>query len=231
MSIPSRLLDLLLPPLCLHCGASLAASRPACCPACLAGLRPLGESRCGRCGLPRPGSPERCARCRDWPAGLEARAAVRYGGVAVSLVRHLKYAGWLHLADTCAAAMSDRVAGVALDALVPVPLHPVRLRARGYNQARVLAEALGSIHALPVLDALERVRATRSQVGLARSERAVNVEGAFICPLGAPPVVGLVDDVTTSGATLAAAGSALLEAGARRVVGLAFALAPEDVPA
>ncbi|MGH7587283.1 MAG: ComF family protein, partial [Gemmatimonadota bacterium] len=138
---------------------------------------------------------------------------------------------WLHLADTCAAAMSDRVAGVSLDALVPVPLHPVRLRARGYNQARALAEALGSIHALPVLDALERVRATRSQVGLGRSERAVNVEGAFICRLGAPPVVGLVDDVTTSGATLAAAGSALLEAGTRRVVGLVFALAPEDVPA
>ena len=149
----------------------------------------------------------------------------------MSLVRHLKYAGWLHLADTCARAMSDRLDVAALDALVPVPLHPVRLRARGYNQSRALAEALGAIHGLPVLELLERVRATRSQVGLGRSERAVNVDGAFVCRLGAPPVVGLVDDVTTSGATLAAAGSVLLEAGARRVVGLAFALAPEDVPA
>jgi predicted amidophosphoribosyltransferase len=151
--------------------------------------------------------------------------------VAVSLVRHLKYAGWLHLAETCAGAMSDRIELASLDALVPVPLHPIRLRARGYNQARALAEALGAIEGVPVLDLLERVRTTQSQVGLGRSERAVNVEGAFICRSGAPAVAGLVDDVTTSGATLAAAGSALLQAGACRVVGLAFALAPEDVPA
>ena len=118
-----------------------------------------------------------------------------------------------------------------LDALVPVPLHPVRHRARGYNQARALAEALGRIHGWPVLDVLERVRATRSQVGLGRPGRAANVEAAFVCRPGVPPVVGLVDDVTTSGATLEAAGSALLMAGARRVVGLAFALAPEDAPA
>jgi predicted amidophosphoribosyltransferase len=78
---------------------------------------------------------------------------------------------------------------------------------------------------------VERARATRSQVGLDRAGRAANVEGAFVCRPGVPAVVGLVDDVTTSGATLAAAGSALLTAGARRVVGLAFALAPEDVPA
>jgi predicted amidophosphoribosyltransferase len=231
VSISARLLDVLLPPLCLHCGALLATARPGCCEACLAGLRPLGEKGCRRCGLPRPGSPERCARCRDWPDGLEARAAVRYGGVAVSLVRHLKYSGWRHLAETCADAMAGMIEAPSLDALVPVPLHPVRFRARGYNQARALAEALGEIHTLPVLDSLERVRATRSQVGLGRAERAVNVDGAFLCRLGAPPVIGLVDDVTTSGATLAAAGSALLQAGARRVVGLAFALAPEDARA
>jgi predicted amidophosphoribosyltransferase len=149
----------------------------------------------------------------------------------VSLVRHLKYAGWLHLAATCAEAMADHIQVASLDALVPVPLHPVRLRARGYNQARALAEALGAIHGWPVLEVVERARATRSQVGLDRAGRAANVEGAFVCRPGVPAVVGLVDDVTTSGATLAAAGSALLTAGARRVVGLAFALAPEDVPA
>lgn len=230
MSLPSRLLDVFLPPLCLHCGRPLRVARPGCCPACLAGLRPLDVAGCRTCGLPRPGTPERCARCRDWPAGLEARAAVRYDGVAVSMVRHLKYAGWLHLADTCALAMAAQVEARPLDALVPVPLHPVRMRARGYNQARALAEALGRVHGLPVLDLLERVRATRSQVGLGRAARAANVEGAFTCRLGAPPAIGLVDDVTTSGATLAAAGSVLLQAGARRVVGLAFALAPEDGP-
>ncbi|HET9581294.1 MAG TPA: ComF family protein [Gemmatimonadota bacterium] len=230
MSLPSRLLDIFLPPLCLHCGRPLRAARPGCCPACLAGLRPLDGAGCLTCGLPRPGSPGRCARCRDWPQGLEARAAVRYDGVALSMVRHLKYAGWLHLAETCALEMAALVEARPLDALVPVPLHPVRLRARGYNQARALAEALGRVHSLPVLDVLERVRATRPQVGLGRAARAANVEGAFACRLGAPQAVGLVDDVATSGATLAAAGTALLEAGALRVVGLAFALAPEDVP-
>ncbi len=125
--------------------------------------------------------------------------------------------------------MAGSLVPQALDALVAVPLHPVRHRARGYNQARAIAEALGDRAGLPVIDALERCRATRSQVGLGRSARAANVAGAFVCRSTPPKAVGLVDDVTTSGATLVEAASSLLAGGAEEVIGLAFALAPEDV--
>ncbi|MGH7570954.1 MAG: ComF family protein [Gemmatimonadota bacterium] len=156
------------------------------------------------------------------------RAAVRYGGVAESIVRHLKYRGWLHLAEICARHMAGSIGPDALDWLVPVPLHAVRHRARGYNQARAIAEALAAASGLPVIDALERCRATRSQVGLGRSARAANVAEAFGCRFRPAGTVGLVDDVTTSGATMVEAAGPMLSGGAERVVGLAFALAPED---
>lgn len=228
MSIGSGLADLLLPPLCLHCGERLLAARPGCCPACLGGIEALPAAQCTRCGLPRPGFPDRCARCRDWPAGLACRAAVRYSGVAEALVGHLKYRGWLHLAEVCAERMAGVLDPGAVEALVPVPLHPVRQRARGYNQARAIAEALGAMAGHPVLEALQRHRVTRSQVGLGRSARAANVAGAFVCPARPPAAIGLVDDVTTSGATLVEAGRSLLEAGADHVLAIAFALAPEN---
>lgn len=152
---------------------------------------------------------------------------VRYGGVAESVVRHLKYQGWLHLARVCAGRMAGSIGPGELDALVPVPLHPVRQRSRGYNQAHALADALGELTGLPVIEALARCRVTRSQVGLGRAERAANVAEAFVCRSAPPKKVGLVDDVTTSGATLVEAASALLAGGAQAVIGLAFALAPE----
>lgn len=143
---------------------------------------------------------------------------------------HLKYHGWLHLAEVCAGHMISTIEQGEFDALVPVPLHTVRLRARGYNQARVIAEALGAAARLPVVDGLERCRATRSQVGLGRPARAANVSGAFVCRWSPAGVVGLVDDVTTSGATMVEAARTLLASGVERVVGLAFALAPDDTP-
>lgn len=117
--------------------------------------------------------------------------------------------------------------GMAPDLFVPVPLHAARRRARGFNQADLLAEALARRRARPVAAALERGRATRSQVGLGRAARLANVGGAFRARQRIAPheTIGLVDDVTTSGATLVAATETLVEAGATRVVGIAFALA------
>lgn len=126
--------------------------------------------------------------------------------------------------------MADALAGtgVRVDAVAHVPLHPVRRRERGYDQARLLAVALAHRIGLPAIDPLERVRSTAPQVGRARRARTANVAGAFRVRPGRAPrgTVALVDDVATSGATLAAASGPLLGAGVERVVGTTFSLAP-----
>ncbi len=224
-ALVDRLRAILLAPLCLHCGGALPAVRPALCAGCRAAIEAVPAARCRRCGLPHPGSPDSCGRCRHWPAGLQATAAVRYAGPARSLVRGLKYGGFRHLAELCAIPLAPLVVGPP-DVLVPVPLHPARLRARGFNQSGLLAAALGGRIDRPVEDALARIRRTRSQVGLGRGGRARNVSRAFVARRALDGArVGLVDDVATSGATLAAAAAALLEAGAGGVLGLTYALA------
>jgi predicted amidophosphoribosyltransferase len=118
------------------------------------------------------------------------------------------------------------------DVLVPVPLHPTRLRARGFNQAALLARALGERLDRSVIENLRRVRFTPPQVGLGRAARSANVTGAFraTSPIRIGELVGLVDDVATSGATLAAGAAALTVAGAARIVGVTFALASGGLP-
>lgn len=224
----AMLADALLPPLCVHCAEPIPGARPGVCRWCRATLRPLPPG-CLRCSLPRPGSPESCDRCREWPAGLTAVAATRYAGAAESIAHALKYRGWSHLAELCAASMAvaldSRAAG--LDVLVPVPLHRARLRERGFNQSALIGSALSARVLAPVLETLERARPTRSQVGLGRAARRRNVHAAFAVRGDLRPgaSIGLIDDVATSGATLAAAAEPLLAAGAARVAAVTFALA------
>ena len=111
------------------------------------------------------------------------------------------------------------------DAVVPVPLHPSRLRERGFNQSTLLAEAAGTALGLPVDERLLRVRATPHQVGSGSRQREANVHDAFgwHAPETAPRVVLLVDDVLTTGATLRACARALHAAGTREVHGIALA--------
>jgi len=220
--------DTLLPPLCLHCGAALVSARPGICSECLATWR-RPAAGCRRCGLPGFAG-DGCGRCREWPEGLVAVAGVRHEGSARTAVHALKYRGWRHLAATCALPMAEALAGTGLrvEAVAHVPLHPVRRRERGYDQARLLAVALAHRTGLPAIDPLERVRSTAPQVGRARRARTANVAGAFRVRPGRAPrgAVALVDDVATSGATLAAAAGPLLEAGVERLVGTTFSLAP-----
>lgn len=223
------LLDALLPPLCIHCGATLDAPRPGLCPECRTTLCPLPAGGCRRCCLPCQGAPLECGRCRRWPPGLTAVAATRYAGAAEAMVRTIKYAGWRHLGALCADRMANALGASEArpTVLVPVPLHPTRLRARGFNQALLLADSLALLLEVPVAEPLARIRVTPPQVGLTRADRAANIAGAFRLAgqLRDGEVVGLVDDVATSGATIAAAAAALSEAGARRIVAVTFALA------
>lgn len=221
----TAVLDALLPPRCAACGEP--ADRPrSLCLACWSALRFVTRPLCAVCGDPfetaPPGEPV-CGDCLAAPPPWgRARSALRYDDASRPLVLGFKHGDRLHLAALLAgwmqAAGADLLAGA--EVIVPVPLHRWRLLARRYNQAAVLAQALGRGTGVPVADAaLLRVRRTPSQGRLSRDQRARNVQGAFRVAERQRPVIEgrrvlLVDDVLTTGATAAACTRALLRAGA-----------------
>ncbi len=205
--------------LCGGCGQTLAALLARCGP---------GAAVCPRCG--KPGEAWYCAGCRERPPAFAlARAAAPYSGPVQEAVLRLKFGRATWLADFLGPFLAGVVARGAfgpVDCLVPVPLHPARLRQRGFNQSLLLARSAGRWLGLPVAaGALRRVRATRSQVDLVAEERATNVRDAFAAAPGSVDGarVVLVDDVMTTGATLDAGARALLAAGAGQVYGLVVA--------
>ena len=164
-------------------------------------------------------------------AGLPVWAPLSYEGPAGALVRGLKYRGAAGLADAMAAQIAANSPPGLLErpaVLVPVPLHPSRRRSRGYNQAERLAHALARRSGLELRDCLRRTGAATRQVGRGREERLGRPPaGIELSPRGAcPSDVLLVDDVATTGATLAACAAALDAAGARWVMAVAFARTP-----
>ena len=170
-------------------------------------------------------------------AGVPAWAPVGYEGPARELVRALKFRGAVALVDAMAAQIAANApsgllgegagADPARPVLVPVPLHPRRMRARGFNQARLLAEALARRTGLATADCLERLGAEGTQVGRGRHERRAGPAGRVLMRSGqateAPAHALLVDDVVTTGGTLAACAAALRSAGTGEVGALAFA--------
>jgi ComF family protein len=227
------LVDVALPQLCATCREPVEGT--GLCPVCWSKLSFIAPPYCARLGIPFPfdGGPGLLSleAIADPPAHHRARAAVRYDDIARKLVHALKYGDRLDLAPLMGRWMAN--AGRELiadaDALVPVPLHWRRQWARRFNQSALLAEVVAGASGRAVAHgALKRVKATPQQVGLGKSERAQNVQGAFRVPAeGRAEVTGrklvLVDDVLTSGATLDACARALLRAGAASVDVLAFA--------
>ena len=226
-------LDTLYPPTCLACRAATAA-HGALCPRCWSAMRFIERPFCERLGTPFEQdlgegliSPQAMA---DPPVFARARAVARFeDGPARTLVHRLKYSDRSELARPIARWMARAGADILADAdlVAPVPLHPLRLWRRRFNQAAMLAREVARDAGRPCdLGALLRVKATRSQVGLSRAQRAENMQGAFRVAERAQVRgrnVVLIDDVLTSGATVNAAARVLLRAGAGRVDVLVFA--------
>ena len=226
-------LDLAMPHLCAACREPVDGQ--GLCPACWSKLSFISRPYCERLGIPfvydpGPGilSMEAIA---DPPAYHRARAAVRFDEVSRALVHALKYGDRLELAPMLGRWLSQagREILTEADGLVPVPLHWRRNWARRFNQSAMLAAAVSRQTGVPVAaGALKRVKATVQQVGLTRTERAANIQGAFrVPPEGKASVAGrrlvIVDDVLTSGATVEGCARALLRAGAANVDVLVFA--------
>lgn len=222
-SVGTGLLDYALPPRCPGCGVVVAGGHRFCLE-CWRGLDFLGGPACARCGDPFPGGVGEgdCDRCLARPPAFDRMAAaVTYGDAARALALRLKYAGRPGVAETMARQMARLIDGAGGALLVPVPLHRWRLWRRGYNQAALLARALGRRTGAQVaVDLLARTRATPSMRGLNPSERRRLVRDVFVVPRperAAGQDILLIDDVYTTGATADACARALKRAGARSV--------------
>lgn len=172
-----------------------------------------------------------CSNCegRDWHLKFIV-AACRYEGLVRELIQRFKYGRDLSLVrllgELMLPAMEDpRFDGKKFDAIVPVPLHPMREREREFNQAALLALRLGGHLGIPVLQLLSRNRVTKPQAGFDRNHRLENLKGAFSVRRGVKQgaVLLLVDDVSTTGTTLDLCAAVLLDAGAGEVCAVTVA--------
>jgi predicted amidophosphoribosyltransferase len=185
---------LLLPNACVACNrlCEPSAAGRLVCGRCRLRLKPL-TGGCPRCHQPLPlvGG---CRFCAAWPAELRwVRSGVWLGLEAREIVHHLKYEGYVPLAAFMAATVARALPPPAAGVLVPIPLTPARLKHRGFNQAALLAQALGAIWHLPVRERLlTRRRESGSQTALTPEERLANVTGAFCAlpPLGSAAEAG-----------------------------------------
>lgn len=222
----SRLSDLVLPPLCLSCGAGVEA-HGALCGDCWRKIEFISEPFCPVTGLPFPYDPGpgmlSAAALASPPPYAMARAVMRYSDASAQLVHQFKYADRLEAAPAFGRWMARAGAALLKDAdlIAPVPLHRRRLFSRRFNQSAELARQVARLSGVPfVPDLLERVRATRPQVGLSGDARRRNVAGAFRVSEAMKAAargrnVVIVDDVMTTGATAEACARALAAAGAR----------------
>lgn len=224
---------LFFPPHCAGCGHAIPDGEVLCA-TCQSGIEKIRPPRCEVCSQPYPGDLPvfTCPNCHGDPFHFEnAIAVVRSRGIVREMIHRLKYnkelwlgrilAGWMH------EGLSDsRLRHWTPEALVPVPLHPRRLREREFNQAEILCRELSRLSGIPVKSALARRRYTTTQTLLDRRGRRQNLRDAFI-PVKNGDVTNmnllLVDDVLTTGSTLDACAATLLESGAASVRALTAA--------
>ncbi len=219
------LLSFILPTVCVNCGKE----GPMLCADCTQVLPWMEDPICPFCGQILTRVAERCFDCvKDPLPTTQIRAAFRFADDIPYIIHQFKYENRFALAEPLAVMMAEAWPQwqTAVDLIIPIPMHKIRQRLRGYNQSALLAKHFGKqIDCAYNENALQRVRHTRPQVGLNGRARLANLNGAF-------EVNGrfihnknilLVDDVCTTGATLVIAAKALLAAGANSVSGYCLA--------
>ena len=218
-------LDLLFPQWCVGCGREGGLI----CESCRQSLSEIEPPLCPRCGRPQPDG-ILCPDCVSWQATIKGiRSPYIFDGVMRQAIHQLKYKNLRTLAEPLSKLLGDYLTAnpILAEVLVPVPLHKKRLRERGYNQSELLAQELGKLADLPVInDCLTRQSHALPQARTTSvDERRTNVASAFACRNDKvrDKQVLLIDDVATSGATLDACAVALKTAGASSVWGLSMA--------
>ncbi len=227
--------DLLFPPRCAACGKSLQTAQldgsAGLCPDCFQEIMPIGSPMCIRCGRPfvgPAGTDHICGQCIEAPPPYDkARSLFRYQGPVRLLIHRVKYHDDGYALKTLVQLSSRFLPGwtSSVDVILPVPLHPGRLRTRGFNQSVRLASSLfPDICLEPFL--LRRVVNTRPQTGLGLKERASNIRGAFtVKGHPVPQKILLIDDIYTTGATVSECAKILKRAGVLEVNVLTIARA------
>jgi predicted amidophosphoribosyltransferase len=208
------LLGLVLPTRCAGCGVPGSAL----CERCLASVVRIGPPVCERCGCPGAWPVRRCVECAGRRLGFaRARAAIVYDASARTLVSAWKERGRRDLVQPFATLVEEVVARPGADVVTFVPGDRDRAKERGHVPAARLARALAERWGLPAGRLLARDGPSRRQAGLTRLERRANVRGLYVARCTVDCRVALVDDVYTTGATVAAGATVLRRAGARSV--------------
>ncbi|MGH2731505.1 MAG: ComF family protein [Actinomycetota bacterium] len=215
--------DLLYPQQCVGCGR---LARGGICRACLADLPRPGPAVCGRCGAPTAVAVADCRDCRGRGFAFDvARQAVIFTSTVREAILRLKYRSERALADVLGLLLGEVAASLEPQPVTWVPSGQRRLRERGFDHARLLAETCASRLQLPVGPMLVRAREAPPQVGLEPRVRRENLKGVLRCLTPAPSAMLVIDDVFTTGATASEAARALKAAGAERVTVLCLARA------
>ena len=233
--------NLIFPPRCITCGEPLEQHGPLpFCPPCIAGIRFIGSPLCPRCGTPFPSAEQEdhlCGECliTERPYAV-ARSVGRYEETLLTAIHRFKYRGKTGIGDLLSRIMADFADKIwdmtVFERILPVPLHRIRLRERGFNQAVILARGLSKRFNIPLdFRSLRRDLFTPPQVGLDRKQRSANVQGVFTVT-HPERIAGrrllLVDDVYTTGSTLTECARVLIRAKAETVAVLTMARAVYD---